>query len=325
MTDCGTAEVLEVAVPVTTLWTAPEAPREIDRPAVLDVPDMTAWTGSMDATVRKGLTGRTLTQALLGEPVHVLERSGDWVRVAALWQPSSAHPTGYPGWVPRTHLAAAVPSGASGARRAVVASRSAELVLDDGTRFEVSFGTSLTVAGDTPDRADDARPDSTVEVLLPGSGGPVGGRLAAADVRLVAGGQAPPPTAESLLATAEMFLGLRYLWGGTSAWGLDCSGLVHLVLRTHGVTVPRDAFDQADRLVPVDLDAVEPGDLYFFARPGERVYHVGFVSAPVAADGVRRMLHAPEGGELVEDAPLAPHRVETLVSAARIQERVRQG
>ena len=67
------------------------------------------------------------------------------------------------------------------------------------------------------------------------------------------------------------------------------------------------------------LDAVRPGDLYFFARPGERIYHVGFVTRPVAADGTRWMLHAPEGGELVEDAPLAPHRLETLVSAGRVR------
>jgi gamma-D-glutamyl-L-lysine dipeptidyl-peptidase len=69
----------------------------------------------------------------------------------------------------------------------------------------------------------------------------------------------------------------------------------------------------------VELDAVQPGDLYFFARPDERVYHVGIVSRPVGADGVRWMLHAPEGGELVEDAPLAPHRQETLVSAGRVR------
>jgi cell wall-associated NlpC family hydrolase len=83
--------------------------------------------------------------------------------------------------------------------------------------------------------------------------------------------------------------------------------------------LPRDTFDQAAAatLEPVPLDEVRPGDLYFFARRGQRVYHVGFVSREVD-DGVRWMLHAPEGGELVEDAPMAPHRLETLVSAARV-------
>jgi hypothetical protein len=43
------------------------------------------------------------------------------------------------------------------------------------------------------------------------------------------------------------------------------------------------------------------------------------VTRQVAADGTRWMLHAPEGGELIEDAPLAPHRVATLVSAGRVR------
>ncbi len=123
-----------------------------------------------------------------------------------------------------------------------------------------------------------------------------------------------------MVEAARGFLGVRYLWGGTSAWGVDCSGLVHLCWRSQGVLLPRDAHDQAasPRVEPVPLDAVRPGDLYFFARPGERIYHVGFVTSPVAADGTRWMLHAPEGGELIEDVPLAPHRLETLVSAGRV-------
>lgn len=312
MSVYGAAEVLEVCVPVATMWTSPDAPRELDQPAVLDRPDVAAWTAAMDATVRRGLTGRTLTQLLLGEPVHVLERAGDWVRVTALWQPSSEHPSGYPGWVRRSHLAA---PAAEAARRAVVTTPTAPLTMPDGGVVEVSFATSLPVAGE-PDPAAESVP-----VLVPGRDGPLEGRLAGSDVRLVTAGDRPSYTAGAALATAGMFLGLRYLWGGTSAWGLDCSGLVHLVLRSHGVVVPRDAFDQADLLAPVPLEAVEAGDLYFFARPGERVYHVGFVSAPLGADGLRTMLHAPEGGELIEDAPLAPHRVETLVSAGRVQGR----
>jgi cell wall-associated NlpC family hydrolase len=86
------------------------------------------------------------------------------------------------------------------------------------------------------------------------------------------------------------------------------------------VLLPRDAHDQAAsaQVEPVPLEAVRPGDLYFFARPGERIYHVGFVTRPVDDDGIRWMLHAPEGGELIEDAPLAPHRVDTLVAAGRV-------
>ena len=75
MTDhppLGSPEVFEVAVPVATVWTSPEAPRSLDLPAVLDEPDVATWTAAMSAEVRKGLDGRTLTQLLLGEAVLVL-------------------------------------------------------------------------------------------------------------------------------------------------------------------------------------------------------------------------------------------------------------
>ena len=304
-TPLGSPDVFEVAVPVATVWTSPEAPRSLDMPAVLDEPDVATWTAAMSAEVRKGLDGRTLTQLLLGEAVLVLEHRGEWVRVAAPAQGSSRHPRGYPGWVRRAHLASPVPRTRGAA--AFVITPTGVCTLDDGTKTELSFGTALWVSGVG---------DDTAEVLLPGGRT---GTLAWESLRLAHRGQQQAYGPDDLLDTARQFLGLRYLWGGTSAWGLDCSGLVHLTYRAHGVRVARDACDQAEQVVPVALGEVEPGDLYFFARPGQRVYHVGFATSPLLADGTRWMLHAPESGELVEDAPMAPPRYEHLVAAGRVR------
>jgi cell wall-associated NlpC family hydrolase len=288
------------------VWTSPEAPRDLDEAAVRDQPDVRAWADSMDQEVRLGLHGRTETQLLMGEPVTVLEERGGWSRVAAPWQPSSRDDRGYPGWVRTAHLG--TPAPARPGPSATVAGASAPCTVD-GATTELSFGTRLGIA------SQDGR---TATVHLPG------GRLAEVpldELRLGRSGGAAVAGPDAVLAAARQFLGVRYLWGGTSGWGLDCSGLVHLVLRSFGVRLPRDASDQASSadVVDVPLGEVEPGDLYFFARPGERVYHVGFVTRPVAADGTRWMLHAPEGGELIEDAPLAPHRVDHLVAAGRVR------
>ncbi len=127
----------------------------------------------------------------------------------------------------------------------------------------------------------------------------------------------PPPSPEiapdpdSVLRYAHRFLGLEYLWGGTSPYGLDCSGLVHYCFRKAGIVVPRDSPAQQAAAEPVPLGQERPGDVYFFAADGTRVTHVGFVTDRL------RMLHAPEGTRYVEDAPLAPERRATLVSAGR--------
>ena len=301
-------DLREVAVSVATVWTSPDAPRSLDAAAVADVPDVAAWTAAMDAETRLGLHGRTLTQLLLGEGVLVLEHHGEWSKVAALMQVSSGDERGYPGWVRTAHLGAHVRRVTGPAAFVVVPV--AVCTLESGDELAVSCGTGLWV---------DSLTDDAAVVLLPGGRR---GSLPLDAVRLTHKRQQQTYGSDDLLATARQFLGTRYLWGGTSSWGLDCSGLVHLTLRTHAVLLPRDASDQADALrdvVPVDLDAVQPGDLYFFARPGERVYHVGFATRPVTAEGTRWMLHAPEGGGLIEDAPMAAERVALLVSAGRIR------
>ena len=302
----GDPSMREVRVPVATLWCSPEAARDVDEPAVRDQPDAAGWADAMDAEVRLGLHGRAETQLLLGEPAQVLEERDGWSRVAALYQRSSSHDAGYSGWVRSAHLGAAVEVWRGAWASVVTTSAPCEV---DGTTVELSFGTLLWVAGVDEEHATLHLPDDRRGVV------------SLEHLRLGHKRQQPVYGPDDVLAHASQFLGLRYLWGGTSSWGLDCSGLVHLTLRSLGRLLPRDAHEQADcaEVEPVPLDDVRPGDLYFFARPGERVSHVGFVTSPVGSDGTRWMLHAPEGGEVIENAPLAPHRVETLVSAGRVR------
>lgn len=98
------SSVLRVAVGMATVWTSPEAPRDLDAAAVADRPDVLLWPGGLTPAARLGLHGRTLTQLQAGEPVTIVEDRGDWVRVAALWQPNPGDDQGYLGWVRRAHL-----------------------------------------------------------------------------------------------------------------------------------------------------------------------------------------------------------------------------
>jgi cell wall-associated NlpC family hydrolase len=102
------------------------------------------------------------------------------------------------------------------------------------------------------------------------------------------------PVPDDLLATAESFLGVTYLWGGTSAHGIDCSGLTQQVYRLNGVGLDRDADQQALGGRPVDV--ARPGDLFFFGA--ERVTHTAI------ATGERTFIHAPESGKKVQRGEL---------------------
>ncbi|MGE5830548.1 MAG: hypothetical protein ACM30G_19600, partial [Micromonosporaceae bacterium] len=105
-----------VCVAVGTLWTAPDRVRPVDEPALAVPARPRDWVQSMSGADIADLTGRTLTQLLLGERVRVLELRGEWARVVALGQPSSLDPNGYPGWIPTNQLSTVDGLHAAGVR-----------------------------------------------------------------------------------------------------------------------------------------------------------------------------------------------------------------
>jgi SH3-like domain-containing protein len=79
------------------------------------------------------------------------------------------------------------------------------------------------------------------------------------------------------IALANRFAGVPYLWGGTSSFGLDCSGFTQLLLRRRGVRVPRDAAPQAswEGMTPIARADLEAGDLLYFGEHPEKITHTG--------------------------------------------------
>ena len=83
------------------------------------------------------------------------------------------------------------------------------------------------------------------------------------------------PLLARVRASALGYLGTPYRWGGTSAAGVDCSGLVYLVYSPYVTNLPRTSYEQWTAGVAVDRADLEPGDLVFFNTDGTGASHVG--------------------------------------------------
>jgi gamma-D-glutamyl-L-lysine dipeptidyl-peptidase len=224
-----------------------------------------------------------VSQVVLGTPLLVLGRrdGGRWLRVEC--------PDGYRGWIRSWSVhpasAAQIATWQSGPM-VEVDSLVARLREHPTSRSlalrEAPLGAKLPRIG---------RSGNWLRVLLPDE---IPGYLHSHDLLVDRAALRPrlrPRDIPSLLRTAHRFLGVPYQWGGVTAKGLDCSGLVQTVFRMHGVLLPRDAKDQfrwVRRESYIHRDPLEAqfGHLVFFGASDAAVSHVGIC----LRDG--RFLHA---------------------------------
>lgn len=199
-----------------------------------------------------------VSQAIYATNVEVLEQNGSWMKVRT--------PDAYSGWMQSGALLRSAPYATTG-RVAHVEGLFANLYREtDVTKHQplltVPYETALEIVSDEGPRWFRVRlPDDRSAYVQRG------------DVALE---RKPLPVTE-LVEFSKKFVGLPYLWGGTSTFGYDCSGYVQMLYRRHGVVLPRDAQPQAEwsGVRPVEKNELRPGDLLYFGPSAGRITHTG--------------------------------------------------
>jgi cell wall-associated NlpC family hydrolase len=147
------------------------------------------------------------------------------------------------------------------------------------------------------------------------------GRRAEGPVSMPSTSYPAPRTASAsaarLLSTADNYLGVPYVWGGTTPTGFDCSGFTQYVFAKQGVRLPRTSREQAQvgQALSAEWRAVAPGDLVMFSESGP-ISHVAIYA------GHNRIIHSSSSGGGVRYDDLSTQRgewfVDHMVAARRV-------
>lgn len=131
---------------------------------------------------------------------------------------------------------------------------------------------------------------------------------------VVIGDSSTGVSAAALINTAKSYLGVPYVYGGSTPSGFDCSGLVQYVFNQHGITLHRVASQQYSYDgVAVSKSNLQPGDLLFFSSSDKSVGHVGLYI------GDNQMIHASSGsGKVIISNITSNYYVNNYVGAKRV-------
>ena len=119
------------------------------------------------------------------------------------------------------------------------------------------------------------------------------------------------PKRDAIINTAKQFLGLPYVWGGTTPAGFDCSGLTQYCYRQHGYFLTRTTYTQCKEGSAVDANDSSKwkvGDLLFYTKGSQGPEHVGMYV------GNGKKIHAPRTGDVIKiDSANSPYIVRRII------------
>ena len=118
----------------------------------------------------------------------------------------------------------------------------------------------------------------------------------------------PPATHGGVVGIAMRYLGVPYVWGGSSPRGFDCSGFTMYVYAQIGVSLPHYTGSQYAMGTAVSRDQLQPGDLVFFDGLGHEGIYIGG----------NQFIHAPHTGDVVKISSISGWYASTYVGARRL-------
>ncbi len=241
-------------------------------------------------------------QLVMGMPVKVLKRESGWYNAQSL-------DDRYLGWMEPEHVALMTKEELDAfraSRRFVVTTIFTvirEQAADDGQAVsDAVMGNVVRLTGQSNGWAAVQLPDGR-QGYVPSTAG----------MEYEAWRASRRLTPEAIEKTARLFVGVPYLWGGTSAKGFDCSGFTKTVFRANGFELQRDTDQQANQgeAVPTENDFAQlrKGDLLFFGpRAGvTRITHVGIYL------GDKRFIHCAGKVKFNSFDPASPIYSESLL------------
>jgi len=193
-----------------------------------------------------------INQLLFGEIYHVEEHQGDWLRITGAYD-------NYPGWIHHRQHLAITAAEANKMLKTVqfVAAEAVQTISNNDRSFPILIGSTLYDFDGMNFRV------GKEKYVYPG---------------LAVDAKSNQMQGEHVRRFAMKFLHAPYLWGGRSPFGIDCSGFTQVVFKLCGITLPRDAYQQATLGHTLNfIHESREGDLAYFENSEGRITHVGII------------------------------------------------